>query len=239
MIRSSIRGLPQARSRPARRLSWLLVAVMTAFALMVPATVLGHTPVVSLTCQNGLVVNLTQYNTGGSNTVAISIDGGAVSGSPFSFGAAYSHTFAVNPPTAAHTATVAVHAWDDPTGSNGWTKTFNLSIGACQQPTPTPTPRPTPTPTPVPTPTPTPVPTATPTPAPTATPTEAPTATPTPAPTEQPQATPTPPTGAVGGVTGTPKPRITLPPTDTLASTSPSALVLTPAPAPARSRRRR
>jgi hypothetical protein len=79
------------------------------------------------------------------------------------------------------------------------------------------------------------------------------------APQAQPQATPTPPTGAVGGVTGTPKPRITLPPTDTLASTSPSApesqgwrlivlalagllggaLVLTPAPAPARSRRRR
>jgi Prealbumin-like fold domain len=80
------------------------------------------------------------------------------------------------------------------------------------------------------------------------------------APQSQPTATPTaPPTGGVGGVTGTPKPRITLPPTDTLTDTSPSApasqgwrlillamagflgaaLVLTPAQAPARSDRRR
>jgi len=268
MILSSIRVLPRARSRSARRLSWLLVAAMTAVALMLPATVLGHTPVVSLTCQNGLVVNLTQYNAGGSNSVAIAIDGSAVSGSPFSFGSSYSHAFAVAPPTAAHTASVAVTAWDDPTGSKGWTKTFNLSIGACQEPTPTPTPRatatpttvPTATPTTVPTATPTPVPTATPTPAPTATATPVPAATATPTPVPQPTATPTaPPTGGVGGITGTPKPRTTLPPTDTLTGTSPSApasqgwrlmllamagllgaaLVLTPAQARARSDRRR
>ena len=116
----------------------MIVVAMTAAALMLPTTVLGHTPSVSLTCQSGLVVNLTAYNSGGSNSVAISIDGSAVSGSPFSFGGSYSHTFAVNPPTVGHSATVAVTAWDDPTGSKGWTKTFNLSIGACQQPTPAP-----------------------------------------------------------------------------------------------------
>jgi hypothetical protein len=147
------------------------------------------------------------------------------------------------------------------------------------QATPTPTPAPTATPTPAPTATPTPAPTATPTAAPTATPTPAPTATPvpdatatpTPAPTATPvpeatatpvpaaTATPVPPAGGVGGITGTPKPRTTLPPTDTLTGTSPSApanqswrlillamagllgaaLVLTPAQARARSDRRR
>ena len=244
---------------------------MTGAALMLPATVLGHTPVVSLTCQNGLVVNLTQYNSGGSNSVAIAIDGSAVSGSPFSFGSSYSHTFTVAPPTAAHTATVAVNAWDDPTGSKGWTKTFNLSIGACQQPTPTPTAAPTATPTAAPTATPTAAPTATPTAAPTATPVPEATATPVPeatatpvpeataTPVPQATATPAPPEGGVGGITGTPKPRTTLPPTDTLTGTSPSApasqgwrlillamagllgaaLVLTPAQARARTDRRR
>jgi hypothetical protein len=147
------------------------------------------------------------------------------------------------------------------------------------QATPTPTPAPTATPTPAPTATPTAAPTATPTAAPTATPTAAPTATPVPEPTATPvpeatatpvpeatatpvpqaTATPAPPTGGVGGITGTPKPRTTLPPTDTLTGTSPSAppsqgwrlillamagllgaaLVLTPAQAPARSDRRR
>jgi hypothetical protein len=154
-------------------------------------------------------------------------------------------------------------------------------------PTPTPTPAPTATPTPAPTATPTAAPTATPTAAPTATPTAAPTATPTPAPTATPvpdatatptpgptatpvpeatatpvpeaTATPVPPAGGVGGITGTPKPRTTLPPTDTVNGTSPSApvsqgwrlillamagllgaaLVLTPAQARARTDRRR
>jgi prealbumin domain-containing protein len=180
-----------ARSRHGRRLSWLAIVSLISAALLAPATVSAHTPNVTLTCQNSLVVNLTQYNAGGSNTVAVSIDGSAVAGSPFSFTSSYSHTFAVTPPTASHTATVAINAWDDPTGSKGWTKTFNLSIAACVQatpePTPTPTPEPTPTPTPEPTPTPTPEPTPTPTPEPTPTPTPEPTPTPTPLPTEQPR----------------------------------------------------
>jgi hypothetical protein len=172
-----------ARPRHGRRSSWLALVALSSAALFAPASVSAHTPNVSLTCQNGLVVNLTQYNAGGSNTVAVSIDGSAVAGSPFSFTSSYSHTFAVTPPTASHTATVAINAWDDPTGSKGWTKTFNLSIAACVQATP----EPTPTPTPEPTPTPTPEPTPTPTPEPTPTPTPTPEPTPTPLPTEQPR----------------------------------------------------
>ena len=123
------------------------------------------------------------------------------------------------------------------------------------QATPTPTPAPTATPTPAPTATPVPDATATPTPGPTATPVPEATATPVPEAT----ATPVPPAGGVGGITGTPKPRTTLPPTDTVNGTSPSApvsqgwrlillamagllgaaLVLTPAQARARSDRRR
>ncbi len=186
-------------SRVARRSSWIAVAALATVALAAPAGVSAHTPRVSLTCQGGLVVTLTQYNTGGSNSVDIEIDGSDVAGSPFAFGGSFSQTFSVQPPTTAHTATVKVMAWDDPTGSKGWTKTFNLDIAACVQPTPTP--EPTPTPTPEPTPTPTPEPTPTPTPEPEATPTPTPEAT-------------TAPTGDVGGVTGTPRP--TLPATDTL-----------------------
>ena len=203
-----------ARSRPARRLSWLGVISLTAAALIAPAGVSAHTPKASLTCADGLKVNLTAYNTNGTNTVAISIDGSPVSGSPFTFSSSFIHTYAVDPPTEAHTATVAVTAWDDPSGSKGWTKTFNLSIDACVEPTPTPTPVPTPTSTPVPTPTPTPEPTATPTPE--------PTATPTPPPTERATPTPTPaPTGEVDVATGTPKAtaRATLPATDTFDGT--------------------
>jgi hypothetical protein len=161
----------RVRSRLARRASWLAVAALTSAAILAPTAVSAHTPNVSLTCQGGLVINLTQYNGNGTNTVDVSIDDVDVAGSPFSFGSSFSKTIAVTPATQAHTATVEITAWDDPTGSRGWTREFELQIGACVQPTPTPTPVPTPTPTPVPTPTPTPVPTPTPTPVPTPTPT--------------------------------------------------------------------
>jgi prealbumin domain-containing protein len=186
----------RARSRLARRLSWLVVFSMLSVALLAPSSVLGHTPNATLTCQGGLHVNLTAYNSGGTNTVAVSIDGAAVTGSPFSFATAFNQTWAVTPPTEAHTATVVVTAWDDPGFTKGYSKTFNLSIAACQQatpaPTPVPTPAPTPEPTPAPTPAPTPEPTPAPTPAPTPEPTPAPTPEPTPAPTPAPTPEPTP-----------------------------------------------
>src|SRR5262245_1180471 len=145
------------RSRIARRASWLAVLSLVAAALLVPTGASAHTPKVSLTCQDGLVVDLQDYKTGGTNTVTISIDGTQVAGSPFAFRANFSSTFAVTPPTVAHTATVAIFAWDDPTGSKGFTRTFNLSIDACVAGTPTPSPgQPTPSPSPgQPTPTPT------------------------------------------------------------------------------------
>jgi hypothetical protein len=195
-----------ARSRLARRASWLAVFALIGAALVAPTVASAHTPRVSLTCEAGLTVDLTQYNARNPNSVAVSIDGTAVAGSPFSFAASFVRTFAVTPPTEDHTATVAITAWDDPTGSRGWTRTYELSIDACVEPTPSPTPvpvEPTPTPEPeieiVPEPTPTPTPVVT---------DVEPTATP-----KAPE-----PTGEVGGSTGTPAAtsRATLPPTDAI-----------------------
>jgi hypothetical protein len=205
----------RARRRAAafRRVGWLAVAAMTLTAFFaVPGTALGHTPNVSLTCDHGLKVNLTSYNAskGDANTVAVSIDGVAVAGSPFAFGASYSNTWEVTPLTVAHTAKVVVSAWDDPNGASGWSKTFNLELPACVKPTPTPTPKPTPTPTPEPTPTPTPEPTPTPTPEPTPTPTPAPTPTPTPEPTPTPTPAPTPTPTPTPEPTPTPAPEARL-----------------------------
>ncbi len=187
------------RHRPGKSLAAVTAALVTLF--LFAGTALGHTPQATLTCDTGLTVHLTYYDSSHHNSVAVAIDGTAVAGSPFSFGSTFSRSWSVLPDTAAHTATVVVTAWDDPTGSHGWSKTFNLTLDACAAPTPTPTPEPTPTPTPEVTPTPTPEPTPTPTPE--VTPTPTPEVTPTPTPT---------PSGSVEAATGTP--RLTPPPTD-------------------------
>lgn len=191
-----------------------LAAMMAAVMLLAlfVGSVSAHTPNVSLTCENGLKVDLTYYSTKSGNptpnTVQVWIDGVEVSGSTFHFGASFKQTWPVDK-TAAHTAKVVVVAWD---GANNpaWSPTYNLSSKACVTPTPTPTTVPTPTPTTEPTPTPT----TDPTPTPTATPPDfEETPTPTVPPTATPTAVPTP-TGTAEGATGTP--RVTPPSTDGL-----------------------
>ncbi len=88
-----------ARTHLTRRASWLAVVALTVAALVAPAAVAAHTPRVSLTCEDGLRVNLTQYNGNGTNSVAVAIDGAPVAGSPFTFSGSFSQTFAVEPPT--------------------------------------------------------------------------------------------------------------------------------------------
>ena len=68
-----------------------------------------------------------------------------MAGSPFTFGDTFHQSWTVSPATSAHTAKVVVSAWDDPTGSEGWSKIYDLSIGACEKSTPTPDPTATPT----------------------------------------------------------------------------------------------
>jgi hypothetical protein len=203
-----------------------LAAMMAAVMLLAlfVGSVSAHTPNVSLTCENGLKVDLTYYSTKSGNptpnTVQVWIDGVEVSGSTFHFGASFKQTWSVDK-TAAHTAKVVVVAWD---GANNpaWSPTYNLSSKACVTPTPTPTTVPTPTPTTVPTPTPTTVPTPTPTTVPTPTPTTVPTPTPTTVPTPTPTTvpTPTPTTVPTPTPTATPPefeetPTPTVPPTST------------------------
>ncbi len=160
-------------------------AMLAAFA----GTVAAHNPSASLSCngnhQPQLAISLSSYNTAKHdghyrNTVSASIDGGSVLSTTI-FGGSYSHSFYAGSPFVSHTATVVVYAFDDPTGSHGWTRTFNLAVGNCQTP---------------------------PSPSPTATPTETPTATPTATPTETPTATPTP-FQSFQGETSTPDPTAT------------------------------
>jgi hypothetical protein len=251
------------RRRFARRLSWLVAASMMATAIFAPATFAGDKTEITICHGTG-----SQSNPYVTESPAINSSGafaGELAGGhnghvgPLWFPGITVEWGDIIPP---YDYAPANFHFD---GLN-WTAAGQaIYNNGCNipEPTATPTAAPTATPTAAPTATPVPEPTATPVPEPTATPVPEATATPVPdataTPVPQATATPAPPTGGVGGITGTPKPRTTLPPTDTLTGTSPSAppsqgwrlillamagllgaaLVLTPAQAPARSDRRR
>ncbi len=225
-----------ARRRVITLLSGGLLALAAAL-VGIAGIATAHVPQATLICSTGnpvLSISLTYYShsTTQHNTVSASIDGTSVL-STTNFDTSYSNSFSAGSPFVSHAAQVVVHAWDDPTGSHGWSTTINLSASSCQTPTPTPTHTPTPTATPT-TP-PTTRPTTPPTTPPTATPTTPPTTPPTVAPTETPfesflgeTATPTtppttPPTVAPTetpfesflGETATPRGVVTPPPTST------------------------
>jgi hypothetical protein len=145
------------------------VAALATIALVGPGAGVAsaHALSVTLTCENGLKVDLRAYNGTNPNTVSVSIDGVAVEGSPFSFGTTFLRSWPVTPATVTHTAEVVIVAWDDPTGSKGWSRTYNLSLPVCEAP-------------------PTEEPTTPPTEPPTEEPTEEPTTPPTEPPTEPP-----------------------------------------------------
>ena len=174
----------------------------------------AHVPQATLICSTGnpvLSISLTYYShsTTQHNTVSASIDGTSVL-STTNFDTSYSNSFSAGSPFVSHAAQVVVHAWDDPTGSHGWSTTINLSASSCQTPTPTPTPTHTPTPTA----TPTTPPTTPPTTRPTTPPTTPPTATPTTPPTTRPTVAPTEtPFESFLGETATPTTPPTTPPT--------------------------
>ena len=153
---------------PRRRLVALLAGgllALSAALITIPGIASAHTPQVSLSCSRQgapeLNIDLSNYSSppsGKHNTVSASIDGVTVLATT-NFSTSYSHTFGAGSPYVSHTAHVAVYAWDDPTGSHGWSKTFDPTTDNCQKPTPGPTPTPSPSPTPTPTPTEPPTPT--------------------------------------------------------------------------------
>jgi hypothetical protein len=163
--------------RPRAFARILAPAALVSVALLAGTVgaVNAHNPNASLSCNNGqpkLVISLTAYNSSYTNTVGASIDGSTVLATT-TFGSSFSTTISAGSPYVGHTAIVVIVAGDDPTGSKGWTKTYNLTATGCQKPTPTPTATATPTATHTATPTATPTATlATATPDPTETPFE-------------------------------------------------------------------
>ena len=111
--------------------AFMVVALLAVYA----GTAVAHSSSAWLTCQSGLEVYVWGYETtdGQSNTMSVTIDGVEVANSPFTFGASFSHTWPVPPATAGHAAVVTIVAWDDPTGTEGWTRTIELNIKACEE----------------------------------------------------------------------------------------------------------
>jgi hypothetical protein len=111
--------------------------VLFAFASVASA----HDPAASLACVEGtptLHIALTNYNSGGTNTVKYSIDG-VLKLDTTTFLKDYSATVSAGDPFISHTARVVVKAWDDTDGSKGFSVTFTLTVDECQEATPTPT----------------------------------------------------------------------------------------------------
>ncbi len=173
----------------------------------------AHVKSVYLSCDNHLPVlhvYLTYYqpSSSDSNTVSVSIDGSSVL-STTDFQTTYNNTFSAGSKYVGHYADVHVYAWDDPSGSNGWTANLHVTSNACQSPTPSPSPSPTVKVTPSPSPSPSPTVKVTPTPTPTPTPSPTVKWTPSPSPSPSPSGTvkwtPSP----------SPTPTVTPEPTDT------------------------
>jgi hypothetical protein len=115
--------------------------------LMLTTIVIAHTPQVSLTCEGGLTVVLTKYSPQGRNQVRITVDGVVIVEQDFI--QEYGLTDQELDPFTSHTAFVQVYAWDDPTGSKGYSKEYTLRLEPCQErPTAPPQDDPVPTPKP-------------------------------------------------------------------------------------------
>jgi hypothetical protein len=130
----------------SRRVAGSVAALFLAIGGLLPLSagiVQAHNLAASFACSDAnpsvpvLSVAMGDFSTGVINSIMVTIDGTVVLPTT-TFTTAYSNTFPGGDPTAAHTAVVTVLAGDDPTGSLGYTRTFNLSVDACQDATPTP-----------------------------------------------------------------------------------------------------
>jgi hypothetical protein len=114
----------------------------------------AHTPKVNAFCSNDnqptLTVDLSAYSASSNkhkNTVTVTEDDGANKVTLLAttnFSTTFNQTFnsKSTPSTGsadqAHTYSVAITAWDDPTGKNGWTKTLPASSPKCVETPPPP-----------------------------------------------------------------------------------------------------
>ncbi|KOV84942.1 hypothetical protein ADL03_11095 [Nocardia sp. NRRL S-836] len=107
-------------------------AALASLALATPA--FAHTDNVTAKCDEKaqkavLTVGLTQYGSSADNTLTITVDGkeqpaiafrGAFATKTWEFDATVKHDFKVS-----------IKAYDDPKGTNGWSKTYDRSTTAC------------------------------------------------------------------------------------------------------------
>lgn len=98
----------------------------------------AHTPSVVPTC-SALNVSGQNYNTGDggdANSLKVTVDGSVVDSVNFGSTVSFTDTWANDK---SHTYDVSFKAFDDPNGTNGWTKEFKGTQAGCVTPTPTPT----------------------------------------------------------------------------------------------------
>ena len=112
-------------------LSAVLAIGLVVVGGFVATSASAHTPAVKADCDE-LSVSLINYNAGGTNRVVVTINGDVVDDS--AFGSSYSEVFDAPDKYTSYSYQVAVTAHDDPSGANGWTKTFTGASKACNQP---------------------------------------------------------------------------------------------------------
>ncbi len=125
-----------------RRVAGSAAALLFAVGGLLPLSagvVQAHDLSATFTCSDSdasspvLSIHLGDFGATFTNTVAASIDGTSVLATT-TFLTDYSATFPGGDPTVGHSAEVVVFAGDDPDGSKGFTKTFELTVGHCQTP---------------------------------------------------------------------------------------------------------
>jgi hypothetical protein len=103
---------------------------MVAVGVALPAS--AHTPTVSATCST-LTVDLQSYSTKQGNptpnTVTVTINSTIVENNT-SFGGSFNRAYSFPSAAANQSYKVEVKAYDDPNGTNGWTKTFTGTNGS-------------------------------------------------------------------------------------------------------------
>ncbi|HEU0206239.1 MAG TPA: hypothetical protein VFQ74_06070 [Pseudolysinimonas sp.] len=115
-----------------------LLAALAALALvagllaLVASPANAHIPAISASCAAGVSVNLTSYNNGhlNGNQVTVTMDGRVRDSQ--NFGETFLNTYAWTSIAATHTWEVVVSAWDDPTGSQGWSVDQKGSVTGCE-----------------------------------------------------------------------------------------------------------
>lgn len=110
----------------------LILSVAIAASMLSVAPTMAHTPSASTGCADGLpyvTTDLLSYGQGA--TVSIQVDGRTILFE--SFTGDFHDTKRLGSGYVAHDVIVDVIATDDPTGANGWTRTFVLRTPPCKE----------------------------------------------------------------------------------------------------------